>query len=253
MRRAAFLIAALATTAASPAPSSRIVIASDSTAAIYEPARFPQMGWGMFLSCSLAPGTGVVNLARGGRSTKTFREEGLWASLLAGLRPGDTVLIQFGHNDEDITKPQRHTDAGGDFTDNLRLMVAEVRAKGALPVLVTPVARAEFADGRIKETHGAYAAAIRRVGTETRTPLLDLDVRSMAFLDRLGEGEAAKRYMMTPTPQGTIDTTHLNELGARAAAAIVARELRALRLPVSKRVRPVDPARVRAQGNAACR
>ena len=243
---------ALATAAAAPPPPSRIVIASDSTAAPYESSRYPQMGWGMLLPCSLKPGVEVVNLARGGRSTKTFQEEGLWASLLANLRAGDTVLIQFGHNDEDLSKPQRHTDADGEFAANLRRMVMDVRGKQAQPVLMTPVARVEFAGGHIKETHGAYAAAIKRVAADTGTPLIDLDARSMAYLDRLGEKAATARYLMTPLPQGGLDTTHLNELGARATAAIVARELKVLRLPVSRQVRPLDPAKAEVRGNAAC-
>jgi lysophospholipase L1-like esterase len=257
MRKAAILGFALVTMAAAPPPS-RIVIASDSTAAPYAAEQFPQMGWGMFLGCSLKPGVEVVNLARGGRSTRTFREEGLWATLLADLKTGDTVLIQFGHNDEDLKKPQRHTDADSDFAANLRSMVTEVRTQGGQPVLLTPVARADFADGRILDTHGAYATAIKRVAAETATPMLDLNAGSMAFFGRGGEAKADSYYMIYPAgavprfPNGQRDTTHLNEAGARATAAIVARELRALRLPVSRTVRPLNPSRVVARGNAAC-
>ena len=101
------MIAALALAAAIASTSPRIVIASDSTAANYSPSQYPQMGWGMVLKCSLDPTVEVVNLARGGRSTKTFIEEGLWDQLVAQLRPGDTVLIQFGHNDADTKKIAR--------------------------------------------------------------------------------------------------------------------------------------------------
>lgn len=107
------MIAALAMAAAVAAIPPRIIIASDSTAANYEPASYPQMGWGMVLKCSLTPDVQVVNLARGGRSTKTFIEEGLWDQLLAQLQPGDTVLIQFGHNDADTKKIVRFTDPNG--------------------------------------------------------------------------------------------------------------------------------------------
>lgn len=265
MRRRTLAMAAAAAAAASapaasatPAPA-RIVIASDSTAADYPPDQFPQMGWGMFLRCSLAPGTTVTNLARGGRSTRTFIDEGLWDALVAGLAGGDTVLIQFGHNDEDLTKPHRHTDPAGDFARNLTRFVADVRAKGASPVLLTPVARADFAGGTIAETHGAYAAAVRRVATATNTPFVDLDARSMAFFARGGEAGAARYFMIyTPAdriarfPEGHRDTTHLNELGARATAAIVAGALRPLATPAARLLHPVDPGRVRALGSVAC-
>lgn len=257
------LLAALAlagpVAAQTPETASRIFIASDSTAAQYQPADYPQMGWGMFLGCSAAPSVEVVNLARGGRSTKTYREEGLWAVLLTKMRPGDTVLIQFGHNDEDVKKPWRHTDAKGDFTRNLTTLVEEVRQRQGQPVLLTPVARAEFSGGHIRETHGDYAVAVRDVAAATRTPLIDLNARSMAFLDGAG-AEDAKRYFMIYTPadgiarfpKGHVDTTHLNELGARATAAIVARELAGLGLPVSGRIKAAAPETVRALGNSAC-
>lgn len=242
------LLAALALAtpvfAQTPEIASRIFIASDSTAANYEPDQYPQMGWGMFLGCSLSPSIEVVNLARGGRSTKTYREEGLWAVLLTRVRPGDTVLIQFGHNDEDVKKPWRYTDAKGDFTRNLTSLVEDVLQHQGQPMLLTPVARAEFSGGHIRETHGDYALAVRDVAATTKTPLIDLNAKIMAFLDSAG-AEGAKRYFHD-------DTTHLNELGARATAAIVARELAGLGLPVSAQIRAPAPEAVHALGNSAC-
>jgi lysophospholipase L1-like esterase len=138
------------------APVARILIASDSTAANYGAAAYPQMGWGMVLKCSLDPGVEVVNLARGGRSTKTFIEEGLWDGLLAKLQPGDTVLIQFGHNDADTKKIVRFTDPKGAYTDNLTRFVADVRAKGGRPVLMTPIAKHVFEGDQVQETHGPW-------------------------------------------------------------------------------------------------
>jgi len=96
--------------AAPVAPTGRIFIASDSTAAHYTHAQYPQMGWGMFLPCVLPTDRQVINMAHGGRSTKTYVSDGFWQQLTSSLRPGDTVLIQFGHNDEDTTKMFRHVD-----------------------------------------------------------------------------------------------------------------------------------------------
>jgi len=239
-------------------PPPRVVIASDSTAAVYPPDQFPQMGWGMFLGCSLAPGVAVVNLARGGRSTKTFAEEGLWGRLLAQLRPGDTVLIQFGHNDEDTTKMFRHTEPAA-FGANLTRFVSDVRARGGVPVLMTPVARHEFKHGRIEKTHGAYARMVVAVAQATHASLIDFDARSRRFFNGLGEEPSARYFLIySPAdriarfPDGHHDTTHLNELGARATAAIVGQALAQLKLPIARGARPIAPAAVRASGDAAC-
>jgi lysophospholipase L1-like esterase len=235
----------------------RIYIASDSTAAEYRPDQYPQMGWGMFLRCSLRPGVEVINLARGGRSTKTYVEEGLWEDLLGRLRPGDTVLIQFGHNDEDLAKPVRHTEPEV-YEANLRRFVGDVRTRRAAPVVVTPLARHAFKAGRIQETHGAYVEAARHVASATRAPLLDLDRRSQAFLQAVGE-EGARRYFMiyppgavSRLPKGLEDTTHLNERGARAMAVLVAQGLKSLPTPVAGRVAPTRPGSVEALGDPRC-
>ena len=227
------------------APVARILIASDSTAANYGPSAYPQMGWGMVLKCSLDPRVEVVNLARGGRSTKTFIEEGLWAGLLEKLKPGDTVLIQFGHNDADRVKIVRFTDPKGAYADNLTRFVADVRAGGGQPVLVTPIAKHVFAGDQVQETHGAYAQAVRDVAKATGAPLIDLDADMMGAQQARGEAGSRGFYLIyTPQdhvaryPDGISDTTHINEGGARLAASLVAGRLAALKLPVSAYVRP---------------
>ena len=227
------------------APVARILIASDSTAANYGASAYPQMGWGMVLKCSLDPRVEVVNLARGGRSTKTFIEEGLWTGLLDKLQPGDTVMIAFGHNDADRVKIVRFTDPKGAYTDNLTRFVADVRAKGAQPVLMTPIAKHVFIGDQVQETHGAYAVAVRDVAKATNTPLIDLDADMMGAQQVRGEAGSRGFYLIyTPEdhvaryPQGNTDTTHINEGGARLAASLVAARLAFLKLPVSAYVHP---------------
>ena len=254
-------LAAAAISLAPPplAPHPRIVIASDSTAAPYGPERYPQMGWGMALKCSLAPDVEVLNLARGGRSTRTYLEEGLWSVLLAKLGPGDTVLIQFGHNDADTVKIERFTDPNGDFAVNLRRFVGDVRTAGATPVLVTPLARWNFVEGQVQDTHGPYAATIRRVAAETGARLIDLDADSMAALQARGPLASRGLYLFyTPQdhvaryPDGISDITHPNERGARLAAALVATRLKTLGLPISRRVRPASVASQARLGAPDC-
>jgi lysophospholipase L1-like esterase len=243
---APFLMAvALAAAPAKPAPPQRIVIASDSTAAPYGPDRMPQMGWGMVLKCSL--------------STKTDLEEGLWSVLLADLKRGDTVLIQFGHNDADTKKIIRFTDPNGAYDVNLRRFVGDVRTAGATPVLVTPIARWMWEDGKPKDAHGPYAATIRRVAADMKVPLVDLDTDMMAAQQARGQLASRGLYLfyapydhVARYPDGISDDTHINEQGARLAAALVATRLKGLGLPLSKAVRPASVAAQAKLGGPTC-
>ena len=251
------LSAALAATATPQGP--RVVIASDSTAANYGAERYPQMGWGMVLKCSLDPSVQVVNLARGGRSTKTFIEEGLWDQLVAQLQPGDTVLIQFGHNDADTKKMERHTDPNGAYDVNLRRFVADVRKARATPVLVTPIARWMWENGEPKDAHGPYAATIHRVATDLKVPLVDLNGDMMAALKARGALASRGLYLfyqpydrIARYPEGISDDTHINEQGARLGAALVATRLAGLKLPISRNVRPASVAGQPRLGGPSC-
>jgi lysophospholipase L1-like esterase len=235
----------------------KVLIASDSTAAQYAPGRWPQMGWGMLLECSLDASVTVVNQARGGRSTRTFISEGLFDALAEQTSPGDTVLIQFGHNDATVTKPERYA-SPADYGANLRHFIAVVREKEAQPVLLTPVAMRKFENGRIVESHGEYTQVARAVAAETRTPLIDLDADSMMYFQSIGE-EGSKKYYLhyaagdnRTFPTGIADNTHFNELGARAVAALVARRLKELHIPLSKHVRPVKLDALQTLGNPSC-
>lgn len=236
--------------AASPTPTKvppRILIASDSTAAQYGADRYPQMGWGMVLKCSLEPGVEVVNLARGGRSTKTFIEEGLWGKLVAQLKSGDTVLIQFGHNDADTKKIERYAAPDGAYQTNLIRFVKDVRQAGAKPVLVTPVARWMWENGAPKDAHGPYSAVVRRVAQEQKVSLVDLDADMMAALAARGPSASRRLYLFYQSydqvaryPDGISDDTHINEQGARLAAALVATRLAGLKIPLAQWVRPAS-------------
>src|SRR5215831_16587371 len=153
---------------AAQAPSApRIHLAGDSTMADKptDPPN-PEHGWGQLLPKFFKDPGMIVNHAANGRSTRSFITEGRWQKLLDALQPGDWVIIQFAHNDEKI-----FPDARGEFQENLRRFVADVRAKKANPILATPCARRSFDDsGKLVETHGDYPDAVRAVAQETRTP-----------------------------------------------------------------------------------
>ena len=255
------LAAMLAATGATAAPQRTIFIAGDSTAADYGPERYPQMGWGMMLKCALSPGVTVRNHAMGGRSTRTFMSEGRLDAILAAIRPGDTVLIQFGHNDANRARPERFVEAGTGYRDNLLRFITSIRAKHGQPVLLTPVAQRIFRDGQVIAGFAEYSAVVRTVARETKTPLIDLETLSRAWVARAGE-DSAKRYYLhyAPAaqpafPNGIADDTHFSELGARGAADLVAGGLKRLRLPVSRAVHADRPDLLRTTplGRADCR
>jgi lysophospholipase L1-like esterase len=240
-------------------PHYRILIASDSTALKYGGQDYPQMGWGMVLPCSLRDNVEVVNRARGGESSKSYIATGQWKGLMDQLKAGDTVLIQFGHNDADRSRADAFTEPGGEYRQNLIRMVADVRARGATPVLVTPVATADFLLGQIRNTHQNYAEAMRAVARQTHAALVDLNADSTRALQARGERAAQSLYLVYAKgdqggrfADGSHDTTHLNEGGARLAAALVATRLQRLRLPVSAFVQPATTGDQPRFGGPSC-
>lgn len=218
----------------------QIHLAGDSTMANYK-LENPQRGWGMALGAFFADPAMVHNHAISGRSTKTFVRDGHWGRLLAELQAGDFVIIQFGHNDEKVNLPKTGTDVATEFPDNLRRFVREVRAKQAVPLLATPVARRKFdRDGKLVPTHGAYPDAIRAVARELDVPLLDLERDTSAWLREEGV-EASKKFFVGVTPVGkpptapaAPDNTHFLEPGAQRVAGLAAQEIRALNLPLAR-------------------
>ncbi len=244
--------------AAAPAlaarPGDTILIAGDSTASDYKADRYPQTGWGMMLQCGLAPEVRVANHAMGGRSTRTFIAEGRWEKLLADMLPGDTVLIQFGHNDAYRARPQRWAPARTDYRDNLLRFIWDVRTAGGTPVLLTPVARRSFGpDGKAKADFADYSAVVRELAASTGTPLIDLEALSRAWVDRAGPEKAKSYYLhydasagVAAFPKGIADDTHFSELGARQVADLVAGALKSLNLPISAKVLDSRPALGRA-------
>jgi len=223
MNRRIFLsLSALTVLSCSPRPFSprpvRVVIIGDSTAHTYT-ADEKERGWGQYISGRFSANVEVVNLAMCGRSTKTFREEGLWEQALA--EKGDWYLIQFGHNDSHDKGRSESTDAATDFRENLRKYVDEERAAGGRPVLITPVRRRTFnTDGSLSDILQPYADSMKLVAREKGIPLVDLHTSSGKLFLKLGDTGSAD---LSCSPA---DRTHFSEKGARAIADLVADELK---------------------------
>jgi lysophospholipase L1-like esterase len=193
----------------------------------------PERGWGQLLPIYFNDNVKVVNYAMNGRSSKSFIDEGRWKKVVAALKPGDYVIIQFGHNDEKDKDPKRYTQAFGSYQTNLLLFIRESREHQATPILATPIARRKFAAaGQLTDTHGDYPKAMREVAQREKVALLDLNTRSMELLAKLGP-EPSKRLFdwMAPGefdryPKGLSDDTHLNAFGACRICDLATEEMK---------------------------
>jgi beta-xylosidase/lysophospholipase L1-like esterase len=241
-------LAAAATTAAGPAALARepergptLFLAGDSTMADKANLALPERGWGQLLRELVRPPLALDNRALNGRSTKSFRDEGHWDGLLESLSPGDWVVIQFGHNDEKTSDPERFTEPRGEFRSNLQRFVRETRARGGHPVLATSIVRRRFdEDGALNDSHDEYPRVVRAVASEEGVPLLDMEDVSRALVRSHGAERSRELFLhFAPAehpllPEGLHDDTHLSELGARLIAELAASEMARARLPLAR-------------------
>jgi lysophospholipase L1-like esterase len=218
-----------------------LFIAGDSTAANGAPGA---IGWGKHLQTFFEPSKlRVDNLARGGRSSRTFIAEGLWDRLLEGVKAGDLVLIQFGHNDGGPINDERRARGSlpglGDESQEienlltkqhevvhafgwyLRKMIADTKAKGATPILLSLTVRDIWKEGRVERGSGRYGEWTRAVATSQRVPFVDLTALIADRYERMGE-EAVKGLF----PR---DHTHTSDEGAKLNAELVVTGLKGLR------------------------
>lgn len=227
---------AVAVSAATGAPAERPVLylVGDSTMA-NKPVIPPnaERGWGQMLPAFFQDTIRIENHAVNGRSSKSFLDEQRWAAITNQLRPGDWVLIQFGHNDEKREDPKRFTEPFGGFKTNLARYVAEARALGGRPMLATPVVRRAFDTGaRLRDTHGDYVAAVREVAREQKVPLLDLNARSAELVQALGPERSKRLFLWVDADEfphlrsPKQDDTHFCAYGATRVCDLAVEEIR---------------------------
>jgi lysophospholipase L1-like esterase len=183
----------------------------------------------------------IENEARGGRSSRTFRYEGLWQKVLDRLQPGDYVLMQFGHNDggkvdgekyraslkgignetQEVTRLDGTKETVHTYGWYMRKYIDEAKAKGAIPVVFSPVPRNEWKDGkviRIKDTYGNWAKESAQ--------------SEGAYFINLNELVAHKYEQMGAVLVKTLfpqDHTHTSPAGATLNAAMVTEGIRNLK------------------------
>ncbi len=195
----------------------RIALAGDSTVT-------DDAGWGLGFAKATGDKFEVLNFSRGGRSSKSFRDEGHWQKVLDS-KPA-YVLIQFGHNDQPGKGPERETDPATTYRENMARYVDEARAIGAQPVLVTSIARRNWADEHtIKADHLIkYVEAVRALAKEKGVPFIDLYARSIEMYESMGR--TTTELISPKDKDGKIDGTHLNVVGSETFGPLVVWELR---------------------------
>lgn len=233
---AATLLASAAHAADKPV---RFILVGDSTMA-------SSSGYGDAFCARVNRANTCINLAKGGRSSGSFRAEGRWdevEGLLRGAAAYRTtyVLIQFGHNDQP-GKPGRSTDLKTEFPVNMARYAQEVKALGGIPVLLTPLTRRTFKDGVLENNLAPWAEVIRTTAAAKKTPLLDLNAESYAAVQSMGQDEA-DTLAMVPRPadydtpaagkvevagaaRTAFDRTHLGVKGAAYFSRMVMEEVK---------------------------
>jgi len=203
-----------------------------------KPNENPETGW-----CQVLPSffdlnqVTVDNRAVNGRSTKSFIKEKRWDSVYNSLQIGDYVFIQFGHNDAKVADSTRYTNPHTTYRHNLIRFVTETRAKGAIPILFSSIARRNFNEqGVLIGTHGDYPLAMRLVAQEYQVPFIDLEYFSELLELTYGPEKSKELHLHFKAgehpyyPEGKSDDTHLSRKGAAEIATIAVRELKKLNL-----------------------
>lgn len=214
----------------------------DSTMSEYKPAATPKRGWGMYLQAFFNPDSVEVNnRGKSGASTRTFYEtDNLWPSVKAQMHAGDYLIIQFAHNDEkckgedvyeqnaklraegkDTLTDMRGTEPNTTYKEYLRTYIREARTMGVTPILMSPICRAYFKDGKINDEgrhvlseHKNYVRSMREVAEETGVPFLDMTARSQELYEQQGKDFCMTHYFNCG------DKTHTSAEGGMAIASL---------------------------------
>ncbi|WP_313076211.1 rhamnogalacturonan acetylesterase [Lacrimispora sp.] len=205
-----------------------IFYAGDSTVKFNKISTYPQTGISQAMLWYLKDSVEMKSFAQNGRSTKSFIDEGRLALIEKEMKKGDFLFIQFGHNDEK-DDPKRHTDPDTTFSENLLRFIKAARAKGAYPVLITPIARRLFNahETFLPGSHGDYPEAMKRTAKKAGVPVIDLTSVTENYLSAVGD-LASKAYFMWPK-----DDTHLKPEGAVLMAGFLCQGLKILGTPYS--------------------
>jgi lysophospholipase L1-like esterase len=206
-----------------------VFIAGDST--VTDQANEPYTGWGQMLPRFFEPGVAVSNHAESGLALFSFRGQKRLDKVLSMMKKGDYLFIQFGHNDQ----KDKGKDAGPytTYKANLKKFIDAVREKGGIPVVISPMERRRWKDGKPEATLADFAEAARQVGWQENAPIIDLNAMSLQFYAKLGEQDSTKAFVFYPAntypgqDKDLKDNTHHSGYGAYELARCVVEAIKA--------------------------
>ncbi|MFL6635502.1 MAG: rhamnogalacturonan acetylesterase [Massilia sp.] len=220
---------AVRTIAITPAAVPTLYLLGDSTVCD-QPAE-PYNSWGQMLPRFFKAGIAVANHGESGETYRDSLARRRLDKIVSGMKPGDTLVMQFGHNDQ----KQIRDGKGGPFTTykaEIKAHVDAVRAHGGLPVIVSSMERRGFdTDGRVIPSLKDYAEAARQSARELNVPFIDLNTMSKTFYEALGP-EGSKAAFAEPAP-GRLDNTHHDSYGSYELAKAVVLGLRQAHVPAA--------------------
>jgi lysophospholipase L1-like esterase len=207
-----------------PADVPTVYLLGDST--VCDQPLEPYNSWGQMLTRFFKPGVAIANHAESGESLRSSLSARRLDKVLSLMKPGDYLFIQYGHNDE-----KEKGEGVGPFTTykaDLKKFVDGARARGGIPVLITPVQRRTFdKDGKITNSHGDYPEAVRQVAKEANVPLIDLNMMSKPLYEAWGVEESKQSFAPN-------DNTHHSNYGSYELAKCIVEGIKANHLAIAK-------------------
>lgn len=212
----------------------------------------PYTGWGQMLTRFINDSAAVANYAESGLTASVFLSQGRLRKAMTQMKPGDYVVVEFGHNDQKQKGPG--CGAYYNYAYALKQFIDNARRKGATPILVTPTRRRDFDEaGRVRDTHGEYPAAMREIAAREGVAVVDFQELTKTLIEAMGPEESKRLFVHCPagTYEGQkadiADNTHFSNFGAMEIAKIFANAIRESGLPLARAVREdfdgFDPAR----------
>ena len=204
-----------------PAIVPTIYLLGDST--VCDQPTEPYASWGQMLPQFFGPTVAVANHAQSGESLRSSLGARRLDKVLSTIKKNDWLMLQYGHNDMKAV-------TADDYKKDLKHFADEAKKKGAKVVLITPMHRRTFKDGKITNSHKDFPDAVRALAKEESLPLIDLHAMSATLYESFGPEKSAVMFKSG-------DGTHHNNYGAYQLAKCVVEGIRANKLDLVRHLK----------------